>query len=438
MKINERAMFIVKELNKAGFEAYVVGGCVRDSLLSKVPKDWDITTNANTDQIMQVFEGFDIIPTGVEHGTITIMIEHEGFEVTTYRIDGEYTDGRHPDSVVFTNSLKEDLSRRDFTINAMAYNENEGIIDFFGGQEDIKNKVIKCVGKAEDRFEEDALRVMRALRFASVLGFKIESNTSNALFEKSKNLDKVSKERINVELVKMLNGNGVLHILLAYREILGVIIPELVSMFDFQQNNKYHAYDVWEHTARVVRSCNNKNSILRVAALLHDIGKPETYTEKNGVGHFYGHAMVSVQKSKNILKRLKFSTLETELILLLVENHDTEFVPTKKSVLKFLNKFGEENLRLLMSLRVADIKGQGGKVDKDERLGDIYKTFNLLNTLELEKECFTLKQLAVNGNDLMKLGYKPSKELGQTLDMLLQKVINGEIENEKDKLLSLI
>lgn len=438
MFINEKAVLIIEKLHKAGFEAYVVGGCVRDSILGKEPKDWDICTNAKTEQIMQVFEGFNIIPTGVEHGTITIMLENEGFEVTTYRIDGEYLDSRHPESVIFTNSLKEDLSRRDFTINAMAYNENEGIIDFFGGQEDIKNKVIKCVGKAEERLEEDALRVMRALRFASVLGFKIERKTSNAIFEKSKKLDKVSKERINVELVKMLNGKGILHILLKYREVLSEIIPELIPMFDFKQNNKYHAYDVWEHTARVVRSCNNKNSMLRVAALLHDIGKPETYTEKNGVGHFYGHAMVSVQKSKNILKRLKFSTLETELVLLLVENHDTEFVPTKKSVLKFLNKFGEENLRLLMSLRVADIKGQGGKVDKDERLGDIYKTFNLLNTLELEKECFTLKQLAVNGNDLMKLGYKPSKELGQTLDMLLQKVINGEIENEKDKLLSLI
>ena len=294
------------------------------------------------------------------------------------------------------------------------------------------------MGKAEDRFEEDALRVMRALRFASVLGFKIESNTSNALFEKSKNLDKVSKERINVELVKMLNGNGVLHILLAYREILGVIIPELVSMFDFQQNNKYHAYDVWGHTARVIRSCNNSNSMLRVAALFHDIGKPQTYTEENNVGHFYGHAKISVEKSEIIMRRLKFSTAEIELVLALVLHHDITFTPTKKFVLKMLNKLGEEKFRLLMSLREADIKGQGTKVENDDRLDKLYSTFELLNTLELKEECFTLKQLAVNGGDLISIGFKPGVELGKILNRLLQMVIDCEVENEKEKLLSLL
>jgi len=438
VKVNERAASIVEKLNEVGFEAYVVGGCVRDSIMGKKPKDWDITTNAKTEQIMQVFEGFEIIPTGIQHGTVTIMVGGEGFEVTTYRIDGDYSDGRHPDSVIFTSNLKEDLARRDFTINAMAYNPNEGIIDFFGGQEDLKNKVIRCVGKADDRFSEDALRVMRALRFASVLGFKIEGNTSNAIFEKSKNLDKISKERINVELVKMLNGNGVLHILLTYREVLGEIIPDLIPMFDFVQNNKFHAYDVWGHTARVVRCCNNSNNMLRVAALFHDIGKPDTYTEADNVGHFYGHAKVSVLKSEKIMKDLKFSTAEIDLVLSLIEHHDVIFTPTKKFVLRMLNKLGEEKFRLLMSLREADIKGQGVNLPNDNRLEQLYKTHELLNNLELKSECFSLKQLAVNGNDLIALGFKPGKEFGEILNYLLQKVIDCEVINDKRALLTLL
>lgn len=438
MRVNEKALIILEQLNKAGYEAFVVGGCVRDSILGKEPKDWDITTNAKTEQIMQVLGCFEIIPTGIQHGTVTVMIDNEGFEVTTYRIDGDYSDGRHPDSVIFTSSLEEDLARRDFTINAMAFSPKEGLIDFFGGEKDLKHKVIKCVGKAEDRFEEDALRIMRALRFASVLGFKIEENTSKAIFEKAKNLDKVSKERINVELVKMLNGDGALHILLTYRDVIGVVIPDVVSMFDFAQNNPYHAYDVWGHTARVVRSCNNKNSMLRVAALFHDIGKPSTYTEEKNIGHFFGHAKVSLQKTEMIMKNLKFSSAEIDLVLSLIEHHDIQFSPTKKFVLRMLNKLGEERFRLLMALREADIKGQGVRIANDNRLDEVYKTFECLNTLELKNECFTLKQLAVNGDDFITLGYKPGKELGLMLNNLLQLVLNCEIENKKEVLLEYV
>lgn len=433
MKIDKRSLLIIEKLNKAGFEAFVVGGCVRDSLLNKEPKDWDICTNAKTDEIMQVFKGFNIIETGIKHGTVTIMVEKEGYEVTTYRIDGEYTDGRHPDEVVFTSSLKEDLARRDFTINALAYNENTGVKDYFQGKEDLEKGIIRCVGNAEERFEEDGLRILRALRFSSVLGFTIEEETKKAIFNKINKLENVSKERINVEITKMLNGSNIEYILREYKEVLAYVVPEIKQMFDFQQYSKYHKYDVWEHTINVVKNC--KEGLIRVAALFHDIGKPETYTFFEGQGHFYGHAVVSTKIAEETMLGLKFPNAEIEQVRTLIRYHDATFAPTKKFVLRMLNKMGEESFRLLIELRKADIKGQGKTLEGDDRLDRVAEVEEILNNLE-EDTCFTLKALKINGKDLIEVGYKQGKEIGETLNELLDMVIEGNIENDKEKLLT--
>ena len=432
MKVDKRALIILDKLNKAGFEGYVVGGCVRDSLLNKEPKDWDICTNAKTDEIMQIFKGFNIIETGIKHGTVTIMLDNEGYEVTTYRVDGVYTDGRHPDSVFFTSSLKEDLARRDFTINALAYSKNEGLKDYFNGKEDLENGIIRCVGNGEERFEEDALRILRALRFSSVLGFTIEDNTKKAIFNKIENLRNISKERINVEIVKMLNGFNVEYVLKEFREVLAFVIPEIKEMFDFKQNNKHHKFDVWEHTINVIK--NSDVGLLRVAALFHDIGKPKTYSFSEGQGHFYGHSKVSSDIAEKVMVGLKFSNAEIEKVTTLIKYHDVVFSPTKKFVLRMLNKIGEENLRLLIELRKADIKGQGMVIEGDDRLERVLLVEDILNNLE-EDSCFSLKSLSVNGRDLIELGYKQGKEIGLVLNELLNMVIEGNIENDKEKLL---
>lgn len=427
------AKTILDKLNNAGFEAYVVGGCVRDSILGRVPGDWDICTNALPEQTMQVFEGFHVIPTGLQHGTVTVMINNNGYEITTYRIDGSYSDGRHPDSVSFTGNLKEDLARRDFTVNAMAYSEKDGIMDFYGGMDDIRNGIIRCVGNPQERFTEDALRIMRAVRFAAVLGFEIEENTANAMKELHKNLDLVANERINVEFNKMLGSNNPARFLDEYDYLFFHIIPELVLMKGCEQNNPYHIYDVWHHTLEVVKNTSPNNSILRLAALLHDSGKPHVYTEADGVGHFYGHAEKSVEIAGKVMKRLKYSNEQISEVLTLVKYHDTPIVPTKKFVRRMLSKMERTTFEKLLCLSFADVMGQSGK-NRAERLESISEVRQILAEFDAENECFSLKHLKIDGDDLIKMGVKQGRQIGEILNTLFALVLDEKLENEENAL----
>ena len=437
MRLPEDVKFIFDTLHKNGLEGYVVGGCVRDTLLGKEPKDWDVCTNAKPEKVMSVFEGFNIIPTGLQHGTVTVVINHIGYEITTYRVDGDYSDGRHPDSVSFTSSLAEDLSRRDFTVNALAYNEIEGIVDIFGGIEDLRRKRIKCVGKAVDRFNEDALRILRALRFSSVLDFDIDIETKKAIFEVYKNLDKIAKERINAEFSKLILGINNVKILREYEKVIFYIIPELKKLKGFEQNNPYHTFDVWVHSLKTLSEIKEKDLELRLAALFHDIAKPNCYSiDEKGVGHFYEHPEISSEITENIMKYLKFSNEEISVVTTLIKNHDNQLSPTKKCLRKILNKMEMPLLLRLLELKKADIKAQNPKYI--DRLKDIEDFEEVIENFSVEEECFSLKHLKVNGNDLISMGIKPGKQMGEILNNLLSLVVDEQLVNERNELLKYI
>ena len=437
VRLPEDVKFILDTLHKNGLEGYVVGGCVRDTLLGKEPKDWDVCTNAKPEKVMSVFEGFNIIPTGLQHGTVTVVINHIGYEITTYRVDGDYSDGRHPDSVSFTSSLAEDLSRRDFTVNALAYNEVEGIVDIFGGIEDLRRKRIKCVGKAVDRFNEDALRILRALRFSSVLDFDIDIETKKAIFEVYKNLDKIAKERINAEFSKLILGVNNVKILREYEKVIFYIIPELKKLKGFEQNNPYHTFDVWVHSLKTLYEIKEKDLELRLAALFHDIAKPDCYSiDEKGIGHFYEHPEKSSEITENIMKDLKFSNEEISVVTTLIKNHDNQLSNTKKCLRKILNKMEMSLLLRLLELKKADIKAQNPKYI--DRLSDIEKFEKVIDNFSVEDECFSLKHLKVNGNDLISMGIKPGKQMGEILNNLLSLVVDEQLLNERDELLKYI
>lgn len=432
LKIPLQADKALKMLNAAGYEAYIVGGIVRNSLMGLDRSDIDITTSATPRQTAQVFSDYHVIETGLSHGTVTVHIDHTPLEITTYRTESTYSDNRHPDNVIFTASLQEDCARRDFTMNSVCYNPSTGLVDYYGGRQDIQNKIIRCVGDANIRFSEDALRILRAVRFAAVLGFEIEEKTKQAIFANAHLLKNISAERIYVELQKLLCGKNVKKILLEYTEVLAVFMPEIMALKGFEQHNYHHIYDVLEHTAVAVENTPPVPQ-LRLAALLHDFGKPATFTmDENGVGHFYGHGNVSEEIAKKILRRLKASNDDYHLISRLVKYHDTFIEPNEKSVRRRLNRHGEEFIRLLLLLKRADNAGQNTKdFDRTQEYNTLEQ---LINTVVEQQQCFSLKQLAVNGSDLVALGIPPSKEMGTILNTLLEKVINGEIPNEKPAL----
>lgn len=420
-------------LNSAGYEAWLVGGMVRDMLMDRPLGDIDITTSATPRQVTAAIDGCRTIDTGIKHGTVTVIIDGESIEITTYRTESGYSDSRHPDSVNFTSSLKEDCARRDFTINSICYNPAAGFVDYYGGMEDIKNGVIRCVGDPEQRFKEDALRILRAVRFASVLGFEIEPGTRQAVFSCANLLKNISVERIYTEFSKLLCGDSVKHILLEYTEVLAVFIPEIMHTKGFDQKNYHHIYDVLEHTAVAVEN-TPKIPQLRMAALLHDFGKPHTFTiDEKGIGHFYGHGDVSRQQAENILTRLKVSKEDYHLITTLVKYHDTPVVNTEKSVRRALSKYGEETLRMLLRLKRADNRGQN--IQDFDRTGEYDRLESTINSVIEKQQCFSLKQLAVNGKDLIAMGIPPSPETGRILNILLDMVINGDLPNEKAVLL---
>jgi tRNA nucleotidyltransferase (CCA-adding enzyme) len=431
-------ILILQELNKYGHEAYIVGGCVRDRLLNIEPHDWDICTSANPDEILEIFSGETIIPTGLKHGTVTIMIGSNPYEVTTFRVDGKYTDSRRPDSVCFTDNLTEDLKRRDFTINAMAYNLSSGLIDPFNGEIDLQNNLLKCVGNPNDRFKEDALRILRAMRFAVKYGLDIENTTYEAMVANKDGLKNISKERITSELEKMLSsGNNIKNLFSYCSDIITVIIPELECCIGFDQHNRYHKHTVYEHILSVVDFCDTDEFVIKMAALLHDIGKPSTYTEdEEGHGHFYGHPEASYEISKEILsKRLRLSNDQYNEILLLVKYHDMDLATTRRSVKRALNKLGESTLKKWAILKFADRKDHVGFLEEKVR-GNLNRIEEILDIIIATHDCFTIKDLSVNGGDLISIGYTPGKELGDILKHLLQLVIDG-CENDKDMLLGI-
>lgn len=424
--------YIIQELEKCGHEAYMVGGCVRDSVLGRKPHDYDICTSATPDEILKAFPDEEIIPTGLQHGTVTILINKEPFEVTTYRIDGDYSDNRRPDNVTFTKNLVEDLRRRDFTINAMAYNPKTGLIDPFNGMEDIKYKKIRCVGSAEDRFNEDALRILRAIRFEAQLGFAGLPETMFEIERQYDRLKNISIERINSEFCKIVASEQFCVELVLYPNVFSLFIPELKDLIGFQQNNPYHAYDVFDHTVHAIEKSGSDDLVVRLAVFFHDFGKPHSYQDgEDGIRHFKGHGKVSAEITDSIMKRLRFDNETRNNVVELVYYHDATFEVGNKYVKRWLNKIGEKQFRRLLEIRKADIKGQ--KPDYEEsRIEKVNNIENILEEILSEKSCFSLKDLAVNGNDVkevMKL--KEGKDIGYWLNEILKRVIDGELENNK-------
>ena len=432
IKIPNEVTEALSLLQSSGYQAYIIGGCVRDSLLGKKPKDYDITTSAEPDETKAVFKNYRVIETGIQHGTVTVLINGNPLEITTFRIDSEYSDNRRPDSVTFTKSLIEDTKRRDFTMNAIAADENSSIIDNHGGCADIKARIIRCVGDPDKRFGEDALRILRAIRFSSVLGFDIEANTKAAIFRNKELLKNISSERIASEFVKLLCGENARQIVLEYIDVIGVFIPEALPMKGFDQHNFHHCYDVLTHTAVAIENAPPE-SILRLAAFFHDIGKPSTFSMKDGIGHFYGHAPVSAKIAENVLSRLKFDNRTKDTVVKLVKLHDGQIAKTEASVKRCLNKNSPEIFFMLLELKRADNLAQAPEYH--ERVNELKELRLIAEDILNRKECFSLKQLAVSGGDLMAIGYNPGKALGACLNNMLERVMSGELKNEKSALL---
>lgn len=420
-------------LQSAGFEAYAVGGCVRDSLLGKTPNDWDITTSAKPEDMKSVFADFHCIDTGIKHGTVTVVIDGEPLEITTFRLDGEYEDNRHPKSVTFTSNLGADLGRRDFTVNAMAYSKMTGTVDLFGGQNDLKNKIIRCVGDPDRRFNEDALRILRALRFASALDFEIEEKTAQSLLKNRALLGNISEERIAKELLKLVCGKGAKRILTDFSPVLFEILPELQPMYKNSHDNPHHCYDIYEHTLIAVESINPEPT-LRFAMLLHDCGKPAVKKfDENGVAHFYGHQRISAEISAQILARLKVSNKFRDEILFLVSNHDRwELYENTEKMPRYLSKFGLDGVLNLLKVMRADVLAQSPEYRY--RLDQIADAEETAKNLAAQKPCLSLSELQINGRTLMDIGIPQGRKLGAVLAQLLDEVIDGVTKNTQEAL----
>ena len=414
-------------LQSAGFEAYAVGGCVRDSLLGKTPNDWDITTAAKPEDMKSVFINFHCIDTGIKHGTVTVVIDGEPLEITTFRLDGEYEDNRHPKSVTFTSNLGADLGRRDFTVNAMAYSKMTGTVDLFGGQNDLKNKIIRCVGDPDRRFNEDALRILRALRFASALDFEIEEKTAQSLLKNRALLGNISEERIAKELLKLVCGKGAKRILTDFAPVLFEILPELQPMYKNSHDNPHHCYDIYEHTLIAVESIDPEPT-LRFAMLLHDCGKPAVKKfDENGVAHFYGHQRISAEISAQILARLKVSNKFRDEILFLVSNHDRwELYENTEKMPRYLSKFGLDGVLNLLKVMRADVLAQSPEYRY--RLDQIADAEETAKNLAAQKPCLSLSELQINGRTLMDIGIPQGRKLGAVLAQLLDEVIDSEMK----------
>ncbi len=432
MEIPKQIEEVLEKLENAGFEAYIVGGCVRDGIMGKTAHDYDITTSAEPRETERVFSDCRVVETGIKHGTVTVLFKGMSVEITTFRIDGDYPDGRHPENVSFSRNLNDDLARRDFTMNAIAYSPRRGIIDIFGGEADIKSRVIRCVGEPEKRFSEDALRVMRALRFSAVLGFDIEENTKSALLLKKETLKKVSKERIFSELKQLLCGENVKGVLLEYREVFAEIIPEIREMFDYDQHSKYHNSTLFEHTARAVEAAPPRAE-MRLAMFFHDIGKPACRsTDENGEGHYYGHAAKSAELADKILRELKCDNALRMRVCEIIKYHDIPVELNHRAIKRRLSKLGGELFCDVMEAHIADDSAK--QEFTKARMETAREAIRIAEEIAEEKPCLDLKALAVNGGDLREI-MEPSPRMGEILGELLNEVVDGTLENDKAVLL---
>lgn len=433
MELPKDVQDLLDRLNEAGYAAYAVGGCVRDTVLGRTPGDWDLCTSALPEQMQAVFAGEHVVETGLRHGTLTVVLHHVPYEVTTFRVDGTYTDHRHPDAVSFVDRVDQDLARRDFTVNAMAYSPRTGMVDLFGGQRDLKEKTIRCVGNPDLRFEEDALRILRALRFAAVYDFSVEEETAAAIHRLYPSLEKVAPERIRTELFKLLCGPSAGRILREYRDVIFFLLPELKPMEGLDQRNPHHLYDVWEHTVRAVEAVAPE-TVLRLTVLLHDTGKPAAMsTDETDIGHFYGHEALSESLAEQALDRLKPDNVTREAVCTLVRHHSLPLSPERPVLLKRLNRLGEAPLRNLIRVQAADLIATGTRPEAEVR-SQSAQLESALEALMAERPCFTLKSLAVNGRDLAALGFR-GPDIGQNLQSLLAEVMEGHLPNEKETLL---
>lgn len=442
IEIPERVQRLLDRLESAGYEAYIVGGCVRDSIMGFVPHDFDVTTSALPEETERVFSGMRVIETGIKHGTVTVLTDGIPVEITTYRVDGEYHDSRRPESVSFTRSLKEDIARRDFTMNGIAYSPKRGLFDEFGGAEDIRSGIIRCIGEPERRFQEDALRIMRGLRFSASLGFEIEENTAAAMLDCRELLKNISAERVFAELSGLFSGRNsdrnLRRVMSEFWEIFAVIIPELRGIFDFEQHSKYHFLDVYEHSilaaenaARIAKGQENQLA-LTLAMLLHDIGKPECFSiGEDGAGHFYGHAKISAQTADVILRRLKCSNALRERVCTIVKYHDVQMMNSDRLIRRQLAKFGEQ---AYCDIALAHAADDLAKHSAYRGRSDSY--FDMIDRAhQLAKEsCFTMRSLAVDGKALRGI-VEPSPEMGEVLKYLLDGVVDGKFPNEREFLL---
>lgn len=435
IQLPDKVHKIINTLEAAGYEAYAVGGCVRDSVLGREPDDWDITTSAKPEETKQLFAR--TIDTGIRHGTVTVMLDREGFEVTTYRIDGNYEDGRHPKEVTFTASLEEDLKRRDFTINAMAYNESHGLVDIYGGLADIEAGVIRCVGDAKARFTEDALRMMRAVRFSAQLGYRIDEDTRTAMTELAPNLQKISAERIQTELVKLVTSPHPDYLRIAYETgITAQILPEFDLCMKTMQNNPHHCYDVGEHILHSMLAVE-PDKVLRLGMLFHDIGKPQTMTvDEEGITHNKKHPVVGAEMTRKILRRLKFDNDTIDKVTKLVLYHDQEIAATPAGVRRAVNRIGEDIFPLLFAVRRADVSAQSD-YKREDKLQKLSYIEGLYEEICSQGDAVSLKDLAITGTDLIAQGRKPGREIGIVLQELLEKVLEDPSLNTPEKLLEI-
>lgn len=436
IQLPQNVKFIIDTITQAGYEAYAVGGCIRDSLLGREPEDFDITTSASPFVIKELFSR--TVDTGIKHGTVTVLLQKESYEVTTYRIDGEYEDHRHPKEVIFTANLLEDLKRRDFTINAMAYNEESGLVDPFGGEKDLAGRIIRCVGNPVERFTEDALRMMRAVRFSAQLGYTIEKNTRKAIEQLAPSLHAISAERIQTELVKLAVSSHPSYLRIAYETgITAIIMPEFDRCMQTKQNNPHHCYSVGEHTLHAMENIR-ADKILRLTMLFHDMGKPQTMTvDEQGIYHFHGHPEISSNIAKDIMRRLKFDNKTIYYVTNLVRYHDVKVELRRKAVRHAVYKIGEDIFPYLFEVKRADFLAQSmyQRAEKEQELQQLQEIYE---EIKKNKECVSLKELAVTGRDLIQAGIKEGPEVGSELKKLLALVIEEPERNTKEYLLAVV
>ena len=431
----------VETLKSNGFEAFLIGGSVRDFIMGVPIGDIDITTNATPPQVKEVFKDFRVIETGIKHGTVTVLIDNEPIEITTYRSEGTYSDNRHPDTVSFSESLSDDVIRRDFTMNAIAYDFSSGFCDLVDGIRDIENKTIRCIGNAERRFQEDALRILRALRFSSVLGFTIEENTKMAIHDCKHLLKNISAERIQVEFTKLICGKNAYNVLKEYPDVIAVFIPETEMCIDFEQINRHHCYDVYTHILKALEK-SKSDPVIRLAVFFHDIGKPYVaHFDEKGEQHYYGHPKKSAELTEKILTRLRFDNDTKNKVVTLVKFHDSpvmvndNILPDRKRLKKIMSQIGKEMIFDLIHIKFCDNSAQNPEYYRGD---DFYKkTYDMINDILNEQECFSVKDLKINGNDLISMGFK-GREIGEILNTVLDLVINENIKNEAPEIINFV